>query len=212
MKTNQNISKSNMTYENLINSFVKYPGQSRMLYKIFNPFIATLIFAVISISLGYLVDNLRLSILITSLTAVFILKYYIFHSIAFTGHGVGLRDMGKFRILKLSQKFSILYLGLIVISIIGIIYFQFASDFDPTGRLSAIYTFFVFLVGVIFSILIWRFYTYYLTWYGSEYAAIKECKNKGYSKSYTYTFLVKLYKAGILFDEPKESKINQYFM
>lgn len=197
--------EKNITYEELMNShFMKFPGHSKVLHYIFDP-IAISIYLFILISLvGYLYGvGLGLSIFIAAVSVISVILKQSSSYHTMTGHGVGLKKKGKFSILGLSTALSIGFLIISSLSLVMVLgsfsesFNKGMMDYQTVLNFRALSL--SFFICTVFSLLSWRFHIYYETWYGSQYDAMIECKNKGMSVEQTEQFIENLRKAGILY-------------
>ncbi len=60
------------------------------------------------------------------------------------------------------------------------------------------------VISCVLVLLTWKFHMYYETWYGSDYDARMEFKNRGYNDEQITYAIEQLYKIGILYkhEEP----------
>ncbi len=190
--------KSSMTYEKLMNShFLKYPTHSAIVHAIFNPFIVAAIILVAVTTYIKIVDgDWTFALMVGFIASMFLSMKMAMVGQMMNGHGVGLRKKGKLSVLGLPSAAVVMYtiiLGLLV-TITAISFFS-KSDVD-FGRAQMFGVSMLF--GFVMSILSWRLHTYYTTWYGSEYEARMEFKNKGYSDEVIAAKVKKLKEMGIL--------------
>ena len=194
-----NIEKSSLTYEELMNShFMRHPTHSKLVHSIFNPFLIAGIILVSTITYAKVIDgDWILAIMIGMICSLFLSMKMGLVGMMMSGHGVGLVKKGKLSVLGLPSAAVVLYsivLGLILMIVIISYTSASGSDFKRVQIFGT-----SMLFGFCMSILSWRFHTYFNTWYGSEYDARMEFKNKGFSENKIEESLKKLKEIGILF-------------
>jgi hypothetical protein len=194
--TNKN-EKSSLTYEELMNShFLKYPTHSRIVYVIFNPFIVTAIILVATTMYVKIVDgDWGYALMVGMICSMFLSMKMAMVAIQMNGHGVGMIKKRKLSVLGLPSAAVVMYaiiLSLLTtITVLG--YTAPGGGFERVQQLGV-----CMLFGFVMSVLSWRLHSYYTTWYGSEYDARMEFKNKGYSDEVVAEKLQKLKKMGVL--------------
>lgn len=194
------MAKSKITYEMLMNHYVKFPNHSLLVHKLFNPYLVMLIVLCVTGITTYVLDgDFMFALIVSFLTACFlgikmISSFNILH-----GHGIGIVKTGRFRVIGLPEKaFYVLLVPFVLIVILNILAFTQTSEFPSDDMRLKLFAG-SFLFGFIMSLLSWRFHTYYETWYGSEYDARIEFKSKGYSEDLIENSIQELYKKGVLY-------------
>ena len=192
-----------MTYEQAINHYVKFPGHSLVLHKIFNPLVSTPAIVVVMVAGAYLLNlDMYLGVFIAILAGgLFPLKLSgMFNTLI--GHGVGIYERGRFRILGIPEKMFYIIIpvptALIIVMIWTTGYLE-SSTLTESTILN--YQFLVgsLALGFLVSLLSWRFHTYYETWYGSEYDARVSFTKSSSSENEVLKKLEVLYRNGILY-------------
>lgn len=195
--TNNN-EKSSTTYEKLMNShFMKHPTHSRIVHAIFNPFIvAAIILVAVTLYIKIADGDWTFALMVGFIASMFLSMKMAMVGQMMNGHGVGIVKKGKLSVLGLPSAAVVMYT--IILGLLGtitVISFTANSDVD-FGRAQMFGVSMLF--GFVMSILSWRLHTYYTTWYGSEYDARMEFKNKGYSDEVIDGKVKKLKEMGIL--------------
>ncbi len=194
-------SKHGITYEQLMESnFLKHPTHNEVVHAIFNPIIIAIIILVTTTTYVKITDgDWIFSLMVGFITSILMsIKLAMATMIIPAGHGVGIVKKGKLSVLGLPNSavimFSIILLLILALNYITITYNYSFETFTRIRMFSL-----SMLFGFILSICSWRFHTYYNTWYGSEYDARLEFKNKGYDDELIENKITKLKKQGILF-------------
>ncbi|MDB5188470.1 MAG: hypothetical protein JWM92_68 [Candidatus Nomurabacteria bacterium] len=177
--------RSSMTYDQLMDShFLKFPGHSKVVHTIFNPWVIMVII-VIAVAMYSLHMGHSISFAIGSavLCGLYMQGKLLMIGMQMTGHGVGIIKKGKFSFLGLPTVATVCLLVLFtIILFLNYTAFITAPSNDPDFnrvRVLAVSLLFSFAMAM----LSWRFHTYYETWYGSEYDARYEFKyRRGYSE------------------------------
>lgn len=191
--------KQNITYEELMSShFMRFPAHSRIVHIIFNPLLCGCILMVLTVLCAKIVGTDWSISIISGVFAAYALIRQYQAQMNLKGHGVGLIKKGKFSVLGLPQGMSIasIFFGLVIITMFtGSFLGDFNSDKTSLNfkTLSS-----ALLASHILSLLSWRLHTYYETWYGDEYKARIEFKNRGLSDHKIEEYIVLLRRKGIL--------------
>lgn len=194
--TNKN-EKSSLTYEELMNShFLKYPTHSRIVHVIFNPFIVAAIILVATTTYVKIVDgDWGYALMVGMICSMFLSMKMAMVAMQMNGHGVGMIKKGKLSVLGLPSAAVVMYAIILALltTITVLSYTAPGGGFERVQQLGV-----CMLFGFVMSVLSWRLHSYYTTWYGSEYDARMEFKNKGYSDEVVAEKLQKLKKMGVL--------------
>lgn len=192
-----------ITYEELMNShFMRYPSSPKWLYNMFNPVVVMITLAAAVIIAGKILNiDHALVAMITFITSWITYRRHTTYRL-FVGHGIGHIKKGKFSFLKLPTTgmsiSSIVMLLLTISMIIATFTKGFRTGLQPdtvrSYQLLSVSMFTAFAV----SLLTWRFRLFYETWYGDEYKARLEFKNKGYGKIQIEKNIKELKRLGIL--------------
>jgi hypothetical protein len=200
-QTKNNDSKHGITYEQLMESnFLKHPTHSKIVHTIFNPFIIAVIILMATTTYVKIADgDWTFALMVGFIASMFMsMKIAMATMIVPAGHGVGMVKKGKLSVLGLPTP-AVVMLGIIFLTILGMNYVAFSYN-GPLGGFERMKIFGVaMLFGFIMSICSWRFHVYYNMWYGSEYDARLEFKNKGYDDKEIESKVKQLKKQGILF-------------
>ncbi len=193
---------SKLTYSDLVNHEMKYPGHPKFLHRLFSPFVIGSILFFLFVLLGLLLGANIMVTIIASLIGTFYVQLKVFIATnSLNGHGVGVVKVKK-RVLGLPPK-VFLWMLLPLFGSAVLVYIAFfktgnLSGFAVTQANIKIFSLALF-IGTLMTFFVWRFHTYYLTWYGDSYDALKEFKDKGFSDEKIKIMMARLYKQGILY-------------
>lgn len=199
---NSTLSNKNrqITYEELMDShFMKYPSHSRIVHVIFNPFIVVAIILVATTGYVKIVDgDWTFALMVGVICSMFLSMKMAMVSMQMSGHGVGMIKKGRLSVLGLPSA-AVVMLVIILSLILGIIIVAYTAPEDGLEGFKRVKLMGIsMLFGFIMSVCSWRFHSYYTIWYGSEYSARIEFKNKGNSDEEIELKVKKLKKKGII--------------
>jgi hypothetical protein len=186
--------KRQITYEELMDShFMKHPSHSRIVHVIFSPPIVAAIILVVTTGYVKIADgDWAFALTVGALCSMYLFIKILMITPQMTGHGVGLVKKGKFSVLGLTSiavaMFTVILFLISAITVLGYI-----GGFERAHQLGE-----SMLFGFVMAMLSWRFHSYYETWYGSEYDARVQFKNKGNSDEVIEGKIKKLKKRGII--------------
>ncbi len=197
------LKKKIMTYEECMNFFIKYPNHSKTLHRVFSPIVVTLTIFIGVFTLNKFFEGTTSFALLTAcISTGFVFSKILLVQNMLNGHGVGIKKKGRFQVLGLTEKvFWKLLVPFILILIMNILAFMNDDLEFPKDAMR----FRLFVVSILFvyimSMLCWRFHIYYETWYGDEYKARVEFKNRGDSDEEIERKIEILYKQGTLYKD-----------
>ncbi|HWC58034.1 MAG TPA: hypothetical protein VG621_03770 [Candidatus Paceibacterota bacterium] len=200
MKSTLSNKKRQITYEELMNShFMKYPSHSRTVHILFNPFIVAAIILFVTAGYAKIMDgDWTFTIMVGLLTSMFLCMKMAMVTTQMNGHGVGMIRKGRLSVLGLPSSAVVMF-AIILFLILAIITVAYTAPQDGLGGFKRVQILGLsMLFGFIMSVLSWRFHSYYETWYGSEYSARMEFREKGYSNDEIEAKIKKLRKLGII--------------
>lgn len=180
----------------------KYPGRYKSAYKMFTrEKVSIFVGVTVFLQVLHLRNDWFMSgyIALTCYLTVTFMDYVVFMNL--TGHGVGMMKKSKIPVLKLP---------LIAIQITGVMFLVLCllmlSVFNESHTRPTESEIFVSSVMYAFlcSFFVWRFHTYYDTWYEDINTAANEVirKNRGISKQALNSKLLRLVEEGII--KPKK--------
>lgn len=186
--------EAGMTYDSLMGHFVNYPNHPEWLYKLFNPYVVMLTSASLFICLGYIVFSVPLgTLLIFALIMMYVFHRAISAMQNMYGHGIGLNPKRTSKVRKILVR-SVIFLS-VMISILLIAGF---CGYNEDGNILLILLPTALTLGLIGSILIWKYHMYFVTWYGNEYDARVEFKKHGMSDQQINARIKQLRENGVL--------------
>ena len=193
-----NTELSSMTYEKLMNShFLQHPTHSRILHTIFNPFIVAAIILIATTTYVKIADgDWTFAIMVGMICSLFLSMKMGMVSMQMHGHGVGIIKKGKLSVLGLPNAAVVVW-GILLALLTAMTVMAYTAPEGGFERMQILCVSLLF--GFVMSVLSLRLHSYYATWYGSEYDARLEFKNKGYSDEVIADKLKKLKEMGILF-------------